>query len=64
MDFAELEHVADGQAVSAAFERIASRNLDDNESATDLRGALLKYCELDTLVMLEVHQASILFLIK
>jgi hypothetical protein len=59
VDYDGLEGVADGQAASAAFERIASGELGDGETAAGLRAELLKYCKLDTLAMVEVHRALI-----
>lgn len=57
VDYGELDHVADGLAASAAFERIAAATLGEGESAAELRAALLRYCELDTFAMVEVHRA-------
>lgn len=52
IDYKELEGVADGQAASAVFERIASGELEEGGgSVAGLRAQLLTYCELDTLVM-------------
>jgi len=57
VDYSKLDGVADGQAASAAFERIAAGTLEVGESTPELRASLLKYCELDTLAMVEVHRA-------
>ena len=57
VDYRELEGVADGQAASAIFERIATGNLKERENVPDLRTSLLEYCKLDTLAMVEVHRA-------
>jgi hypothetical protein len=57
LSYKELDHVADGLAASAAFERVTSGELLPDEDATSLRAALLEYCKLDTLAMVEVHRA-------
>jgi hypothetical protein len=57
LSYKDLNHVADGLAASAAFERIASGELLPDEDAVTLRAALLEYCKLDTLAMVEVHRA-------
>jgi len=61
VDYGNLNGVADGQAASAAFERIASGALEEDESVAGLRAELLKYCELDTLAMVEIHRALMEF---
>jgi hypothetical protein len=53
----DLEHVADGSAASSVFVRLAARALSTEENLEELRSALLKYCERDTLAMVEVHRA-------
>jgi predicted RecB family nuclease len=57
IDYGALDTIADGQAAQSAFERIASGNLGPGEDAASIRAALLKYCELDTLAMVEVHRS-------
>jgi hypothetical protein len=57
LSYKELDHVADGLAASAAFERIASGELLPDEDAITLRAALLEYCKLDTFAMVGVHKA-------
>jgi hypothetical protein len=57
LSYKDLDHVADGLAASAAFERVASGELLPDEDAVTLRSALLEYCKLDTLAMVEVHRA-------
>jgi hypothetical protein len=57
LSYKDLDQVADGLAASAVFERIASGNLSPDEDAVTLRAALLEYCKLDTLAMVEVHVA-------
>ena len=56
--YGDLEQVADGQAASNAFYRLASAGLDA-DAARELRQALLAYCKRDTLAMVEVHRALI-----
>jgi len=56
--YGDLTQVADGQAASNAFYRLASCALSADE-ARELRQALLAYCERDTLAMVEVHRALI-----
>jgi len=51
----ELEQIGDGGAASAAFEAIASGLVADTEEIRFTREALLRYCHLDTLAMVEVH---------
>jgi hypothetical protein len=55
--YADLEGVADGSAVSAAFLQLASGYLTVPEEVDHLRVALLAYCQRDTLAMVEVHRA-------
>jgi predicted RecB family nuclease len=50
-----LEHVADGAQAATAFQRMAFGAVDD-EVALELRRALLAYCRLDTLAMVEAHR--------
>ncbi|MBF0356913.1 MAG: DUF2779 domain-containing protein, partial [Alphaproteobacteria bacterium] len=57
INYESLDSIADGQAAQSAFERIASGNLGPSEDAASIRAALLKYCELDTLAMVEVHRS-------
>lgn len=56
VDYESLEGVADGEAASSAFARIASGGLSAEEAGI-LRQQLLRYCRLDTLAMVEVMQA-------
>ena len=48
--------MADGLAASSAFGRIASGELLPDEDATSLPSALLEYCKMDTLAMVEIHK--------
>lgn len=50
-----LEHVADGAQASAAYSRLARGDVATDE-ALELRAALLAYCRLDTLAMVEAHR--------
>ncbi len=54
----DLEQVADGQAASNAFYRLASGGVEGG-AAGELRRALLAYCQRDTLAMVEVHRALV-----
>lgn len=54
--YEDLADVADGSAAAATFVRLASGQAEPEEAAR-LRMALLKYCERDTLAMVEVHRA-------
>jgi len=56
--YSDLDHVADGQAASNAFNQLASADLDA-ATALELRQALLAYCCRDTLAMVEVHRALV-----
>jgi hypothetical protein len=56
LSYKKLGHVADGLAASSAFGRIVSGELLPDEDAASLRSALLEYCKLDTLAMVEVHR--------
>lgn len=56
LTYDNLEHVADGGAASAAYSRLASDTLNDDENPEMLRAALLEYCKRDTLAMVIVHQ--------
>ncbi|MDV7338539.1 DUF2779 domain-containing protein [Terasakiella sp. A23] len=51
-----LDHVNDGLGAAYAFETIAAGLLIDEEVQT-LRQALIDYCTLDTLAMVEVHSS-------
>jgi len=53
----DLGIVANGLAASDAFVRIAAGIMGPDEDAASLRAALLRYCERDTLAMVEVHRA-------
>ena len=55
--YADLPLIADGQAASAAFQRIIAGAVGPLEDETELRAALLRYCERDTRAMVEVHRA-------
>lgn len=56
VDYKDLDHVNNGLAAAATFERIANGTLEPDEDAITLRSALLEYCKLDTLAMVEVHR--------
>ncbi|MSP20700.1 MAG: DUF2779 domain-containing protein [Alphaproteobacteria bacterium] len=60
--YEDLPLVADGAAASAAFECIASGPLQGSEEAA-LRNGLLRYCERDTLAMVEVHRALLALIV-
>ena len=51
-----LDHVSNGEQAAAAFQRLISTDLPPGEGAT-LRDALLAYCRLDTLALVETHRA-------
>ena len=55
--YEDLEDIADGGAASAAFLEFASGRIFRPEETDKLRGALLAYCERDTLALVEVHRA-------
>ncbi|CAA6606104.1 conserved hypothetical protein [Rhodospirillaceae bacterium LM-1] len=57
IDYESLDGIADGQGAQTAFERIASDTLAPGEDADSLRESLLRYCELDTMAMVEVHRS-------
>lgn len=57
LSYANLEQVSEGLGASACFEAIASGKLDDGQDPEVLRQALLEYCKLDTLALVEVHRA-------
>jgi predicted RecB family nuclease len=57
INYAALEGVAEGMAASDAFIRLATGELDDGETADEIRRSLLAYCKLDTLSMVRVYQA-------
>jgi hypothetical protein len=52
----DLQDVADGGAAVGALERMVSGTLAAEEEVR-LRGALLAYCQRDTLALVEVHRA-------
>ena len=52
-----LDGVAEGIAASDAFIRIVTGELGEGETSDGLRSQLLKYCHLDTLAMVKVHEA-------
>jgi hypothetical protein len=51
-----LDHVANGEQAATAFQRLTLIDLPAGEAAT-LRDALLAYCRLDTLALVETHRA-------
>ena len=55
----DLADIADGVAASAAFAQMASGAIVGPADVARLRGALLAYCERDTMAMVEVHRALI-----
>ena len=55
----DLDGIADGQAASAAFWRLAAGDSAALEEAEKIRSDLLRYCHRDTLAMVEVHRALI-----
>ena len=55
----DLADIADGVAASAAFAQMASGAIADPADVARLRGALLAYCQRDTLAMVEVHRALV-----
>lgn len=50
-----LQHVADGAQAASAYQRLAYGGVEAEETAA-LRAALLAYCRLDTLAMVEAHR--------
>lgn len=62
LSYSNLDGIAEGAGASAAFARMAAGTLGPDESAIELRTQLLKYCELDTLALVEVHRALQSFL--
>ncbi|MBU2531434.1 MAG: DUF2779 domain-containing protein [Alphaproteobacteria bacterium] len=50
-----LQHVTDGAAAGSAFERLARGTITEAETS-ELRAALIAYCRLDTLAMVEAHR--------
>jgi len=55
--YGDLEQIAGGGAASAAFLRLASREVVDPEEEARARGALPAYCQRDTLALVELHRA-------
>ena len=55
----DLAHIADGAAASAAFAQMASGAIADPAEVARLRGALLAYCERDTMALVQVHRALV-----
>src|SRR5262249_3522653 len=53
----DLEAIAGGGAAASAFLQMASGRLGDAGEAARLRRALLRYCERDTLALVELHRA-------
>ena len=53
--YGDLQHVADGAQAAAAYQQLAYGMATDVEAA-ELRQALLAYCRLDTLAMVEAHR--------
>lgn len=52
-----LEAISDGGAASAAYTNLVAGLISDTAEVSELRKALLEYCKLDTLAMVEVHRA-------
>jgi len=52
-----LDGVADGAAASEALYRLATGQLQSDESEASLRRGLLDYCKLDTFALARVHEA-------
>lgn len=57
LSYANLDLVSEGLGASAGFQAIASGSLGDDQDVQALRHALLEYCKLDTLALVEVHRA-------
>jgi hypothetical protein len=57
VDYAGLPGVARGDEASEAFERLVTDRLQRGETPQQLRKALLRYCKLDTLALVRVHEA-------
>jgi hypothetical protein len=57
VNYKGLDLIADGGAASSSFALISGGYITDAEQITALREALLAYCNLDTLAMVEVHRA-------
>jgi hypothetical protein len=57
----DLDGIADGSAATAAFVQLASGFISDATEVQRLRSAFLAYCKRDTLAMVEVHKALIVF---
>jgi hypothetical protein len=55
LTYDDLQGVADGDAASQAFVRIASGRFRDGETAASLRAALLAYCKRDTTMTTGAH---------
>jgi hypothetical protein len=56
LTFDDLEGIADGRTAAAAMARIALGAVKPEEES-ELRSALLAYCERDTLALVELHRA-------
>jgi hypothetical protein len=54
--FDDLEAVADGRTAAAAMAKLSLGHLEPEEE-TEIRRALLAYCERDTLALVELHEA-------
>ena len=52
----DLEQIADGRSAGIAFLRLAQGELGSLEEE-EIRGALLAYCERDTMALVELHRA-------
>lgn len=57
LSYANLDQISDGLGASAGFQAIAGGSLGDDQDVETLRQALLEYCKLDTLALVEVHRA-------
>ena len=54
--YGDLDEIAEGAEAARAIARLASGDLDDQESSR-LRAALLAYCKRDTQALIELHAA-------
>jgi hypothetical protein len=59
LTYDDLEDIADGGTAAAAFLQLAAGSLTEPEDMSRRRKALRRYCERDTLAMVEVHRALI-----
>lgn len=58
VSYKDLDLISEGQGAATAFQMLAAGEFDGDERQ-NIRNALLAYCKLDTLAMVEVHQALI-----